>query len=77
MKSGTKVHYLNQSNYIPMGNESGVAKEQVFSIRRLRNTFHRGQFDLVIIKNDEEEFSLKGWNFPLQNPSNSGFGSQH
>ena len=38
-KNGNKLHYLNQCNYIPAKNESGAAKIQVFSTRRLRNTF--------------------------------------
>jgi len=37
----------------------------------------RGQFELILIKSDEEAFSLKGRIFPLQNPSNSGSSSQH
>ena len=37
-KNDTKLHYLNQYKYIPARNESGAAKIQVFSTRRLKNT---------------------------------------
>jgi len=32
---------------------------------------------LVLIQSDEEAFSFQGGIFPLQNPLNIGFGSQH
>jgi len=34
-----------------------------------------GKFKLILIQNDEKEFSLKGGSFAFQNLSNSGFGS--
>ena len=37
-RNDTKLHYLNQSKYILARNESGAAKIQVFSTRRLKNT---------------------------------------
>jgi len=50
---------LNKYNYIPSRNESGDAKIQVFSTRRLKKPSPGGKFELVLIKNDEEELSMK------------------